>query len=181
ETFGNCEPDGLKRREVGVKLADLEGSRQATQHPDMHGQFRDVVAFEQNPSRIRLQHAGQKIDHRGLARAVRADQGVTGALLDLQRKVARDLQAAKLLCQSSGFQGERHDASVSGTATTALPPPNRRIIRFGTNNAQRCSRARPTSTITTSTSPIQNCQYCGVMVEKNSCNSRNTTAPISPP
>ena len=35
-------------------------------------------------------------------------------------------------------------------------------------------RSRPTSTITTSTRPIQNSQYCGVMVEKNSCSILNT-------
>src|SRR6201999_3090104 len=101
---------------------------------------------------------------------VRTDQRMTGALRDLQREVARDLEPAELLCQTSGFECKRHGASLSGTATAPLWPANCRMTRFGTNSTQRCSRARPISTIRTSTSPIQNCQYCGVMVEKNSCN-----------
>ena len=74
------------------------------------------------------------------------------------------LQAAEGFFQASGFQRDRHGASLSGTATTALRPANCRITRLGSHSAQRWMRSRPTSTITTSTSPIQNSQYCGVMV-----------------
>src|SRR5712671_6942012 len=101
--------------------------------------------------------------------------------LDLERKIAGDFQAAELLLKVHGFQRYCHDASPSGTATTAFLPANWRMTRLGSHSAQRCMRARPSSTITTSTRPIQNCQYCGVMVEKNSCSILKTTAPISPP
>ena len=167
ETFRHREPDGLERRQIGVELVDLEGARQAAQHPRMHRQIGDVAAFEQDAPGIGLEHAGQQVDDGGLAGAVRADQRVAGALFDLERKIAGDLEAAELLFQPSGFQRERHGASLSGTATTAFRPANCRITRFGTHSTQRCRRWRPTSTITTSTRPIQNCQYCGVSVGKH--------------
>src|SRR5579859_1414819 len=179
--LGDRKPDGLDRRQIGIQLVDLEGARQAPQHAAMHGDVRDVVAFQQNPAAVRPEHTGQKVDHGGLAGAVRADQSVTGALRDSEREVARDLEPAELLCQTSGFKRRCHEASLSGTATAALLLANCRITQFGTNSTQRCSRARPISTITTSTRPIQNSQYCGVIIWNSSCNILNTTAPIRPP
>src|SRR3954452_25523086 len=101
--------------------------------------------------------------------------------LDVEREVAGHFQAAELLFQVHGLKRDGHVASLSGIATTALRPANCRIRRFGSHSAQRYMRARPTSTITTRTSPIQNCQYCGVSVEKTSCSILNTPAPIRPP
>src|SRR5439155_14843453 len=141
----------------------------------------DVVALEQDPPAIGAEHAGQKINDGGLAGAVRADQRMAGALRYFQRQVARDAEAAEGFFQAFCFQRNRHDASLSGTATTALRPAICRITRLGSHSAQRWIRSRPTSTITTSTSPIQNSQYCGVMVWNTSCSILNTTAPISPP
>ena len=167
EPFRHRKPDGLERRQIGIELVDLEGARQPAQHPRVHRQIGDVVAFEQDAAAIGLEHAGQQVDDGGLAGAVRADQRVARALLDLERQVARDLEPAELLFQPPGFQRDRHGASLSGMATAALRPANCRMTRFGAHSTQRCSRWRPTSTITTSTSPIQNCQYCGVMVGKH--------------
>src|SRR4051794_12166491 len=181
EPFGYCQPDGLKRCQVGVELIDLESARQPAQHSCVHGQVRDVVPFQENATAVRLEHAGQQIDDGGLARAVRPDQCMAGALLDPQREIARDLEAAELFFEPLGFQRQSHGTSLSGTATIALRPASCRITRFGAHNTHRCMRWRPRSTITTNTSPIQNCQYCGVMVEKTSCSIRNTTAPTKPP
>src|SRR5260370_24467733 len=103
------------------------------------------------------------------------------ALLGRERKIAGDIESPELLFQPFGFQDGTHGASLSGTATVVLRPPSCRIIRFGAQSAQRCMRWRPTSTITTSTRPIQNCQYCGVVVENTSCSILNTPTPISPP
>ena len=167
EALGDGKADGLERGEIRIELVDLEGARQAAQHALVHGQVRDVLAFEQDAARVRLEHAGELVDDRGLAGAVRADQRVAGALLDLQRQIARDAQAAELLFEILGFERDGHE-SLSGTATTALRPATCLMIRFGTYSTQRCRRWRPTSTITTSTRPIQNCQYCGVMVENTS-------------
>ena len=120
EPLGDRKPDGLDRRQIGIELVDLEGARQAAQHAAMHGQVGDVVAFQQDLPRVRPEHTGQQVDHGGLAGAVRADQGVTRALRDFQREVARDLEAAELLFQAACFQRQRHDASLSGMATAAF-------------------------------------------------------------
>src|SRR5437868_14052325 len=181
EPFRHRKPDGLERRQIGVELIDLEGARQPAQHPPMRRQVRDVVTLKQNAPGIGLEHAGQQIDDGGLAGAVRTDQRVARASFKLERKIAGDDEPAELLLPPFGFQRDTHGASLSGTATIAFRPPSCLMIRFGAHSAQRCMRARPTSTITTSTRPIQNCQYCGVMVENASCSILNTTAPISPP
>src|SRR2546430_726093 len=181
EPFRYRKPDRLERRQIGVELVDLKGARQAALHPRMHGQIRDIVAFEQDTAGIGFEYTGQEIDHGGLAGAVGADQRGARTGLDPERELAGDLQPAELLFEPSGFQRDGHGASLSGMATIAFRPPSCRMIRFGAHSAQRCMRARPTSTMITSTSPIQNCQYCGVMVENTSCSILNTTAPISPP
>ena len=140
EPFRYRKPDGLERRQIGIELVDLEGARQPAQHAGMHRHIGDVVAFQQDAAAIGLEHAGQQIDDGGLAGAVRADQGVAGALLDPERKLAGDLEPAELLFQPSGFQRERHGASLSGTATTALRPASCRMTRFGAHSTQRCRR-----------------------------------------
>src|ERR1700723_3036635 len=181
EPLRDRKADGLDRRQIRIELVDLEGARQAAQNAAMHRQIGDVVTFKQNAPGIGLEHAGQEVNHGGLAGAVGADQRMAGALLDPERQIARDLEAAELFFESLCFQRDGHGASLSETATTALAPPNCRMIRFGIHSTQRCRRSRPTSTITTSTRPIQNCQYCGVKFEKNSWSILNTTEPIKPP
>ena len=55
----------------------------------------DVLAIEQHPAGMRLEHAGDQIDQRGLAGAVRADQRVARAALERKIDVARDRQRAE--------------------------------------------------------------------------------------
>ena len=95
EPFGYRKADGLERRQIGIELVDLEGARQPAQHPLVHRQIGDVVAFEQDAPGIGLEHAGEQIDDGGLAGAVRPDQRMAGALLDPQRQIAGDPEAAE--------------------------------------------------------------------------------------
>ena len=81
EPFGDREPHGFERGQIGIELVDLEGAREPAQHPGVNRQIGDVVALEQDPPAIGLEHAGQEIDDGGLAGAVRPDQGMAGALL----------------------------------------------------------------------------------------------------
>ena len=60
---------------------------------------RDVAAVEDHLARGRLQLAGQQIEERRLARAVRADDGVAVALLHLQADVFDRAQAAEVFAQ----------------------------------------------------------------------------------
>src|SRR5258708_6152728 len=80
------------------------GARQSAQHAAVRGQIGDVVSFQQDAAAVGPEHASQQVDDGGLAGAVRADQSVAGALLDLERKVARDLEPAEMLFQSPCFQ-----------------------------------------------------------------------------
>ncbi len=122
ETFGYGEPDGLERRQIGVKLVDLEGARQPAQHAAMYRQPGDIGPLKQDGAAVRLQHAGQQIDDRGLAGAVRPDQRVARTGRDLQREIAGDFQAAELFLEPDGFQRNAHDAPPSGTGVAlALP------------------------------------------------------------
>ena len=94
----------------------------------MRRQRGDVVALEQDAAGVGSQHAGQKVDHRGLAGAVRADQGVAGAALDLQRQVARRGQSAERLDQPLRFQRERHgDFFPAAVVAAPLRASNTRL------------------------------------------------------
>ena len=46
ETFGDGEANGLERRQIGIELIDLEGTREPAQYPLVNRQIGDVVAFE---------------------------------------------------------------------------------------------------------------------------------------
>src|SRR5213078_4500749 len=78
---GVLKPNGGTILLEGNDITDL------AVHTRVNRQIGDVVALEQDRPSIRLQHAGQEIDDGGLARAVRPDQGVAGALLHLQRQI----------------------------------------------------------------------------------------------
>ena len=83
--------------------------------------------------------------------------------------------AAEALFEPDGFE-DRHDLNVrpgaapptaAGRAIEPRAEPDDRFAR--TAAVHPSTRSRPTSTITTSTKPIQNCQYCGVSVAIQSC------------
>ena len=84
--LGHRQPDGLQRRQVVEQLIDLEGAHDPQPHPLVRRAVADVLAVEQNAAGGRPLHAGEQIDQRGLAGAVRPDQGVAGALLDAAAK-----------------------------------------------------------------------------------------------
>ena len=110
-----------------------------------------------------VQHAGQQVDQRRLARAVGADQRMARALLDAQRDIVGRDDAAEAL----------DERAVSSTAQV-IGAPVRQV-------QGRIRRSRPTSTSTTRNRPSQKVQYCGVQDEIRSCSSLNAIAPMIPP
>jgi hypothetical protein len=70
------ERDVFQRREAGQDRGDLEGARKPAPHPLMHGKARDVLTLEQDTSGVWRGEAGDLVDERGLASAVRADHRV---------------------------------------------------------------------------------------------------------
>ena len=100
------ERERRQRRQRVEELVDLERADDAAAHAPMRGERRDVVAVERDRPRGRLEHAGEQVDQRRLAGAVRADQGVARAALDAERDVVGRRQAAEALDQRARL-GER--------------------------------------------------------------------------
>src|SRR5262245_58400979 len=128
----------LERRKLREEGVDLEGARESSFHPPIRAKRSDLLAAQEDLPGIGREHAGEKIHERGLAGAVGPDKGIANALRQLERDVLRDDERAEFLVQA--FRGKN------------LPSPPR--MPFGRN-----------ITTTTSSSPIQKYQYCGLMPE----------------
>ena len=166
--LGHGDIDRLDGREPREELIDLEGPGEAAAHAAVARRGGDVLAVEDDAAAARLEQAGEQIDERRLAGAVRADQRVTGSALETQRDAARRDDAAETLVEIDGFEGDRHDAPRFANARAAC-------------RRKPAKRSRPTSTMATRRRPIQNSQYCGVRFDNASCMTLKTIAPISPP
>ena len=150
EPLGDHEPDRFQRREVEEQLIDLEGARHAEPHALVRHRIGDVVAFEHDAAGGRAQHAGQEIDHRGLAGAVRPDQRVPRAFLHREIDVLRGKDAAEALFQSDGLQDRHRSQRPSGAAPpcAAEPGHSRRAQPFQQaarqpRSSRPCARGRP--------------------------------------
>jgi len=94
----------LDRRHVLEQPHVLEGSHHAFTGDLMPGQAFDRLAVEQDAATARLVEAGQAVEHRGLASAVRADQGDDLFFLDGQGHAVDRQQAAEAHAQIFDFQ-----------------------------------------------------------------------------
>ncbi|KAG1242293.1 hypothetical protein G6F68_016260 [Rhizopus microsporus] len=109
----------LDGRQVGEQADILEGARQARKGDFMRLLARHGFAIEGAAALFRDVQAGQHVEQRGLARAVRADQPINLALLDIETDVRQGLQAAEALAQALGLQQFAHAAPpcvLDGTA-----------------------------------------------------------------
>jgi hypothetical protein len=73
----------------------------------MRRQLGDVLAAEHHAAGLRTQRAGNAIDQRRLARAVRADQAEPLAFPDIDADIVERGEAAKRLGQGSDLQQGR--------------------------------------------------------------------------
>ena len=105
---GDRERQRRQRRQRVEQLVDLEGADDAAANPLVRGERRDVVAVEQDRPGGRLENAGEQVDQRRLAGAVRADQGVAGAARELERDVVGRRQAAEALDERARREDRRH-------------------------------------------------------------------------
>ena len=123
-------------------------------------------AVEEDAAGVRGELAGDQVDQRGLAGAVRADQRVAGAARQGDRDVAGDLERAEALRERFGAEarviGRRVDVSRARPARRARPPR----MPLGM-----------TRTTTISRRPIQKYQYCGFMPASWSRASMKMSAP----
>src|SRR5581483_761747 len=109
----------LERRHVLEQADVLEGAADAALRERVRRPPRHVLAGEEDGARRRLVDAGQHVEERRLARAVRADQADDRAGGDAEVDVVDRDEAAELLAQALGAKDRlRHP-----------PPPRRRAAR----------------------------------------------------
>src|SRR6266550_4110883 len=89
----------LHQRHVGEKAQVLEGTRNTLLDNPVRLQSGNVLACEQHLAAIRLDEAGDKIEERRLARAVRPDDGDDRSRHDVEIDAVHGLNAAERLRQ----------------------------------------------------------------------------------
>ena len=87
--------DIVGRGEIRQQRGDLERARQPQRAAAIGRQLGDVAAGEPDAAGMRHQMPGQLADQRGLAGAVRADDGVQFAARDVERDVVGGDDAAE--------------------------------------------------------------------------------------
>ena len=127
DALGHRDVDVLQHREPAEQPVDLERARDAELDACGLGDARDVAALEQHLARRGRDHAGQEIDERGLAGAVRADQRVARAGLQAKVDVARGGERAEVATEAAGLEQGRGHRSPSrmraGPAQRSRSPP----------------------------------------------------------
>jgi hypothetical protein len=99
----------VEGRVVLQKLRDLERACEAALDAPGGAETGDLLAFEQDAPVVLAQLARDLADHRGLARPVRADQGMKLARDDVEREIVGGDQAAEPLDQPfQAKHGHRH-------------------------------------------------------------------------
>ena len=100
--------DVVLERVVGKQRDDLVGAGQAAVRPAMRPQPRDFLAEKPDRAGVGRQVAGDQVEKRRLAGAVRSDDQPPLARHHLQRHVVRRRQAAERLSQSADLQRGGH-------------------------------------------------------------------------
>src|SRR5215468_1019907 len=142
----------LERVQPGEQRVDLERAREPALHSRRRRGAGDLLAAEEDLAAVRPQHAGHEVDERGLPGAVRADERVARADRHREIDAARDDERAEALVEAPRRERRRrHAAPRRHDAPSRASPPR---MPFGSSK-----------TTTTSSSPIQKYQYCGLTPE----------------
>src|SRR6185312_1521390 len=161
------ERDVVEHREVEKERGDLERAGEPEMAAPPRRQARDVGAGEADAAGIGRQLAAELGDERGLAGAVRADDGVQFAFRDLEHEVVGGDDAAEALGELVDLQQRAHAGA---------------FLRCG----QRAAASRPSMppranrTISSSSGQRMICQY-SVMPESTSSSTSSATAPNTGP
>src|SRR6267154_5819132 len=107
----------VEYRQPVKRSRDLEGPADAAIDDPVRRETRDLRPGEFNRTRRRRKRAGEHVEDRALARAVRADQAEDLALIDLERYLVDGREAAKPFDQALDYQ---HGGPFRRSRTTYL-------------------------------------------------------------
>ena len=110
----------VEHRVLAEHAGDLEAARQAVPHAPVRRQGGQFDAVQRQAASVQRQQAGDQIDQRGLARAIRTDQRMDFARLDREVDVVHGDQPAKMLEQILG--DEQAHAGVPGVLDQRRQP-----------------------------------------------------------
>jgi len=121
----------------------LEGAGDAEARAVLHGRGRQVFAVEPDPAAVRLVVAGEEVEQRRLAAAVRADQAVHFAGAQLQRDALERMDAAEVLADVLRLE-RRHGPPGRGRDRLCDRRADRQRHRaaHGATSMARASRGR---------------------------------------
>ena len=108
----------VEDRESRKQACDLEGARHAKRGAPMARPRGDILAEQQHLSGTRREYPGDQIEQRGLASAVRPDNGLTVTRHDLERYAAHGSQAAEGLRQVPQLEHFGPPPSIRGSGFT---------------------------------------------------------------
>ena len=128
------ERDVVQRGEIEEQRGDLERARQPELATAPARQRRDIAAVEANAPGVGHDLAGELADQRGLAGAVRADDGVQFAARHLEHNVSQATTPPKRLVKPSICQ------RGSGTA-----PPRQQPVDAAARDRERSAAERPST------------------------------------
>jgi hypothetical protein len=119
----------LEHRQLGEDLDELEAPRHAEPCERDRPDAADVLALEAHAAPARLEDAGQHVDQRGLAGAVRADDGDEFALADRQAHAVERHVGAVELADVPRLEDHARDTSIGPRRLAKRPmrPPGAKI------------------------------------------------------
>src|SRR5215469_3256319 len=167
---------------------DLERSRQPEPRAAGGRQLADVAPVEHDPSRIRLEVAGQLSDQRGLAGAVRTDERMGFALADGERHVVGGDERAERLAQVLDLEQELAHLAAPGLESAARSSASGKstLDSPSLSSAPVARTSMPqmpsftSSTRATSSGPKNSIQ-CSVKSDSTSRKARKNAAPTIGP
>ncbi len=111
ELAGDADHHVVERGQVGEQPQVLEGARDAGVHDRLRPQAVEPAAAKRDAALVRLQEAGDDVEDRGLARAVRTDQAGDAALLDGEAAILQRMQSAEAMVEAGDLQIRGHSRS----------------------------------------------------------------------
>ena len=116
-----AERDVLEHGHVGDQLDVLERARDAAPDDALRRRLLDPLPLRRDLAAVGGQHAGDQVEHRALAGAVRTDQRDDLGRADVERHVVDGNHAAELLARLA------HLAATRRTGLRIFPAPAARL------------------------------------------------------